>query len=126
MSPPEQARPGPFIPVRCPSCGYTLAGLPHRICPECGTHADDAAMNLGRARQLVNASLIGMLILGFVLSATGLFAVIGIPMIITALVLVGTPMPPSRVLRVLLWRILLVLGLLTVTIAAAVIALLRW
>ena len=78
----------------CPVCGYSLEGLINADswrCPECGEPMTASTYDKARPRRLERIAVAGLLISGFVLSATGVMSIIGIPMILLGIGVLGTP-----------------------------------
>lgn len=78
----------------CPFCGYPLKGLDDltfRRCPECGEPIVAGSYDRARPRRLERAAVAGLFVSGFVLSASGVLSVVGIPMILLGIAVLGTP-----------------------------------
>lgn len=78
----------------CPVCGYSLEGLDASDtwqCPECGEPIDATTYDKARPRRLERIAVAGLFISGFVLSATGVMSIIGIPMMLLGIAVLGTP-----------------------------------
>ncbi len=75
----------------CPFCGYSFAGLDADRCPECGEPIRAEAYDRARPRRLERVAVAGLFVSGLVLSATGVMSVVGIPMILLGIAVLGTP-----------------------------------
>ena len=79
----------------CPFCGYSLEGLDSNAfwysCPECGEVIYAETYDRARPRKLERVAVAGLFLSGFVLSSTGVMSVIGIPMILLGIAVLGTP-----------------------------------
>ena len=78
----------------CPVCGYSFEGLdPATVwrCPECGEPMLPETYHRARPRALERAAVAGLFVSEFLLSATGLLSVVGIPMILLGIAVLGTP-----------------------------------
>ncbi len=78
----------------CPFCGYPLGGLDDldvRRCPECGEPITAGSYDRARPRRLERVAVAGLFVSGFVLSTTVVLSIIGIPMILLGIAVLGTP-----------------------------------
>lgn len=75
----------------CPFCGYPLDGLESDSCPECGERIEPGAWARARPQRLERIAVSGLLVSGFVLSVSGVMSVIGIPMMLVGIAILGTP-----------------------------------
>lgn len=105
--------PSPTIPRHlgtahgeCPVCGYSLEGLDLSTswrCPECGEPMRHDTYDRARPRRLERAAVAGLFVSGFVLSSTGVLSVVGIPMILLGVAVLGTPGGVGPRYRRFLW-----------------------
>lgn len=75
----------------CPFCGYSFKGLSPYRCPECGEPIEPTSLDRARPRALERWAVAGLFVSGFVLSATGVLSIVGIPMILVGIAILGTP-----------------------------------